>query len=567
MSLVTLPRTVRTFTRLRVIAQVLSRHGFGHFVDRLQLGRYLPSADWFRRGKKLKVPETDPLVAVGQRLVRVCEELGPTWIKLGQVASTRPDILPAALLGELEKLQDDVRAFPAEQARRIFQQDTGTSVDEAFESFTDEPLASGSIAQVHRARTRDGEDVIVKVKRPGIEQVVQLDIYVLEWMADRAEALFPELRPYRPKLLVDEFAQSIRRELDFINEASATSRFFEAFKENPHIITPHIRWDLTSTSVLTMQYLEGIHLRDAIDGRSAQCDRKALAHHLAECFLEQFFELGFFHADPHPGNLLVAPPDKIILYDFGMFGQIDDKMVGQLVISIVAMIRREVDVLVDVLADFGAMGEATNRDLLTRDMRDMLEKYYGLPLRRLDLRVIFRELLEIVRRNDVVLPRDFVAMFKSLATVSGAVMQLDPEMNLVSLIQPKLSGLLRDRFAPRRLYRQLGISGWHVATILRDAPRQIRDLIRGAARGNFQINIRHENLDYLASEMDRSSNRLAFSVLVAATIVGSSMLLSMEQNVEVLGVPIRYLGFVGYAIAVFMAVALLYAIIRSGKMS
>ncbi|MFQ5429025.1 MAG: ABC1 kinase family protein, partial [Phycisphaerae bacterium] len=255
MSLATLPKTVRTFARLRVIAQVLSKHGFGHFVDRLQLGGYLsPTRLIRRRPRAEEEPEhLDPLEAIGKRLVRVCEELGPTFVKLGQIAATRADLLPAPILTQLESLQTQVTPFPSEQAKRIFQQDTGTPVERAFREFADEPFASGSIAQVHRAVTTDGQQVVVKIRRPGIERVIQLDIYVLKFMADQAEALFPELRPFRPKMLVEEFTQALMRELDFINEASATARFHEAFKKDSQITTPQVRWDLTAPRVLTLE--------------------------------------------------------------------------------------------------------------------------------------------------------------------------------------------------------------------------------------------------------------------------------------------------------------------------
>ena len=566
MSLATLPKTVKTFTRLRVIAQVLSKHGFGHFVDRLQLGRYIPSAIRFRIAPQMEEAESDPMAAIGARLVKVCEELGPTFIKLGQIASTRPDILPPQILSALERLQDDVAPFPPEQARRIFNEDIGVPVEKAFRSFTDTPFASGSIAQAHRAVTTTGQEVVVKIKRPGIEQTVQLDVYVLKWMAERAESLFPELKPYRPRMLVDEFAQSIHAELDFVNEASATSRFHEAYKDDQQIRTPGVVWDLTDSSVLTLEYLEGIHLREALNGKARLVDRKSLARHISECFLHQYFEMGLFHADPHPGNLLISPPDRLVLFDFGLVGQIDDEMLGRLVLGIVAMVNKEIDVIVDILADFGALGPASDRSNLSRDLRTWLEKYYGLPLHRLDLKILRKELIEVVRRNDAVLPREFVTMFKSLATVSGVVMQLDPDLNLLELLQPRLSKLMRERLSPRRLARLAGISGWHIASILRDAPRLLRDVMRGIGRGQFQINIRHENLDYLASEVDRSSNRLAFSVLVASTIIGSTMLLSMAADFKVFGLPIRYLGFAGYALTFVMAAWLLVAILRSGKL-
>jgi ubiquinone biosynthesis protein len=567
MSLATLPTTVRTFARLRVIAQVLSKHGFGHFVERLQLGGYLPSMDFLRSGKPIESVETDPLIAIGARLVKVCEELGPTFVKLGQLASTRPDILPHQILTCLEKLQDEVAPFPSSEARRIFEEDTGVSVDTAFQTFTDEPLASGSIAQVHRATTKSRQEVVVKIKRPGIEQVIQLDIYVLKWIAERADALFPELRPYHPKMLADEFAESIRRELDFINEASVTCRFHDAFREDPHIRTPEVHWELTGASALTIELMEGVRLRELLENNGEVCDRKALARHLANCFLHQYFELGLFHADPHPGNLLIRPPEGISLFDFGLVGTLDDVLVGQLVVAIIATVNKELEVLIDVLADMGALGRDTDRNVLARDLRQWLDKYYGLPIRRLELGTIFREFIETVRRNDVTLTRELVTLIKSLATGWGVVLQLDPDMNLLDLLKPKLSQLMRDRLAPRRLLRMAGLSTWHLASILRDAPRFIRDLMRGIGRGQFQVNIRHENLDHLASELDRSSNRLAFSVLVASTIIGSTMLLSMQAEVSLFGMPLRYLGFVGYALTFFMSIWLLVAILRSGKMS
>lgn len=571
MSLATLPKTVRTFARLRVIAQVLSKHGFGHFVDRLQLGGYLsPTRLIRRRPRAEEEPEhLDPLEAIGKRLVRVCEELGPTFVKLGQIAATRADLLPAPILTQLESLQTQVTPFPSEQAKRIFQQDTGTPVERAFREFADEPFASGSIAQVHRAVTTDGQQVVVKIRRPGIERVIQLDIYVLKFMADQAEALFPELRPFRPKMLVEEFTQALMRELDFINEASATARFHEAFKKDSQITTPQVRWDLTAPRVLTLEYLDGRPFREAMqDDIGTPCDRPALARRLADCFLKQFFELGLFQADPHPGNLLIRPPDGITLIDFGMVGQMDERLIERLVVGIVAAVKKEVEVVVDLLADLDALGPETDRLVFARDLRDLLEKYYGLPLRRMDMKTIFRELIETVRRNDVTLPRDFVVMFKSLAVVSGVVLQLDPELNLVALLQPKLSNMIRERFSSRRLMRMAGVSSWHIASILRDAPRLIREVMRGMGRGQFQVNIRHENLDHLARELDRSSNRLAAAVIMASTIVGGSMLLSMPVDVLIFGmVPIRYLGFLGYAAALFLAVWLIIAILRSGKLS
>lgn len=568
MSLATLPRTVRTFARLRVILQVMSRHGFGHFVDRLQLTGYLPTRRIFRRTRVDEPDAADPLESVGQRFVRVCEELGPTFIKLGQIASTRPDILPLPVLKALSNLQDRVSPFSAVEAKRIFEHDIGQPVAKAFAHFDETPFASGSIAQAHEATTADGQRVVVKIKRPGIDHTVRLDVYVLKFLAEQAESLFPELRPYRPRMLIEEFTQTLERELDFINEASATTRFYEAFKSDEHVSTPQVHWNLTGPSVLTLQFLEGSRFRDALSAENLEIDRSLLARRISECFVHQFFELGMFHADPHPGNLLITPPSHLKLVDFGMIGQLDEQLLDHLVVGLLAIVKKEYEILVDVIADLECFGENTDRTMLARDLRVFVNKWYGLPVRRMDMSVIFGELIETVRKNDVTLPRDFVAAFKSLTIISGVVLQLDPEFNIVKIVQPRLSALLRDRFSAKRLARATGITAWHVAAIMREGPRLVRDVMRGVGRGRFQINIKHENLDYLARELDRSSNRLASAIIMASTIICGTMLLSMDADILIFGrLPLRYLGLFGYLIAGGMAVWLIVAIMRSGKLS
>lgn len=566
MSIVSFPQTVRGIQRLRAIAVVLSRHGFGHIVDRLNLRRYVPLSGWLWR-RPADEFEPDPVISLGRRIVRVCEELGPTYIKLGQMASSRPDLFPAAIVSALTRLQDRVEPFEFSDVRKTVETDLGQPLDSLFSHFEQKPFASGSIAQVHRATTRDGRDVVVKVKRPGIDAVVQLDMHVLRWIADLSETHVPELRVYRPRIVVDEFAQTMGRELDFVFEGSATHRFAQAFIDNPRVHIPRVHWDLTATNVLTLQHMTGTPFRDVLSDEKGLIDRRALGRELAECFLKQFFELDLFHADPHPGNLLIFPPAEIGLIDFGMVGQVDNELSGQLVVALVAALRREVDIVIDVLADLAAIGPETDRTQLRRNLRELLEKYYGQPLKRLELGKIFYEITDLMRRHDVTLPRDFVMLGKSLVTVAGCALQLDPELNLLELIQPRISKMINDRIAPRRLAREFLTGSWHMLNILRDAPRQLRDWIRRINRGQVQINIRHQNLDHLASEIDRSSNRMAFSIFLAATIVGSSMLVQVPPAETVFGLPIRYFGLAGFFASFVMGAGLLIAILRSGKLS
>lgn len=563
-----LPRTVRSIRRVQTIARVLTHHGFGHLVTRLRLERYVPLPKRWRGGVT-PTPEGAPEVNLGRRLANAFEELGPTFIKLGQVMSTRPDLFPPEIIAELTKLQDRVPPFDSAQARRIIAANLGSPVDACFETFDDQPFASGSVAQVHRATTQPKEGrlskhVIVKVKRPEIEDIVRLDMSILRWVADLAERLMPELEVYRPNVIVDEFERKMLREMDFVNEAATMARFSENLGQDSTVRIPQVHWELTGPSVLTLEELPGVSAQALIDSPDPRVDTKAVAHKLASAFIRQFFETGLFHADPHPGNVLIEPPAKIGLIDFGLTGRIDDEMLGQLVVALVAAFNREPDLIVEVLADMNALSETTDRSLLRHDFLQLIEKYYGLPLHRFDTQTLFFEITGLIRQHDVTLPREFIMFGKALVAVSGICLQFDPDLDLLTLVKPRLRTLIAKRFTPSRLLKSAAISGWHLANILKTAPGQLRDISRRMARGHWQVNIRHQNIDDLAHELDRSSNRLSFAIITAAIIVGSSMVMTTAGNTSV-WLPV--LGVAGYFFAGIMGIGLVIAILRSGKLS
>ncbi len=564
-----LPRTVRSIDRVRQIAQVLSRHGFGHVVARLRLAQYVPLP---RRWQEIGGSEGET-ESLGRRLARVCEELGPTFVKLGQMLSTRPDVVPADIVAELVKLQDRVPPFDAAEARRIVAANIGAPIEEAFASFEEQPMASGSIAQVHRAMlvpaVADGpvRPVVVKIKRPGIENVVQLDMAILRWIAQLAERLVPELALYRPTAVVEEFERTVLREMDFINEAATMQRFAEAMSDEPAFRTPRVYWEATGPSVLTLEMLEGISARVVLAERPPEIDRQALATRLAEGFLRQYLEIGLFHADPHPGNLLIIPPAGVGLIDFGLTGQIDDRMLDQLVVALVAAFSHEPGVIVEVLADLNCLGDATDRHQLQRELGELIEKYYGLPLHRFDMQTLFYEITGLLRRNAVSLPREFVLLGKSLVAISGICLQLYPDLDLVSIVRPRLRRLTARRLEPGRLMRSATITGWHLLNILKSAPGQMRDVFRRMATGQWQVQIRHQNIDDLAHEIDRASNRLSFSVIIGALVIGSSWIITNPGQLPLLGLPLSAVGMLGFVIAGFMGLWLVVAILRSGKLS
>jgi ubiquinone biosynthesis protein len=507
--------------------------------------------------------------AIGRRITMVCSELGPTFVKLGQMLSTRPDILPAELIRELEALQDEVPPFDTPTAMRIIEEELARPVGQCFERIDERPFASGSIGQVYRARLSDGTEVIVKVRRPGIEDVLRLDIALLKWLAQTLEGVMPEVRIYRPRMLVGELEEMLNRELDYVNEASITARFAAAFEGDAAVRIPRVYWELSGPRVLTLQALQGINVSrvtSAGGAEAARIDRKLAARRLADAYLKQIFEIGLFHADPHPGNVLIDPPARIGLIDFGQVGAVTDEMLNQLLSAVYACVNREVDLVVDVLADLGAIGSETRRGDLRRSLQNLLDKYYGLPLKRLDLSRILAEFSDVIRRHDVVIPQEAVLLMKALGMVVSLTKSLDPDLVVLDLMRPRLEKAIKDQFSPARLSRGLTISGWHLWNVLRRAPSQLREAARRAATGGWRLQVRHENIERLISELDRSSNRLAFSIVIAAIIIGSSFVVGAGTDITIFEIRLQYFGIVGYLIAGVLGLGLAWAIYRSGRL-
>ncbi len=561
-------RSVRSLNRLRHIAQVLTRHGFGHVVTRINLGRFVPV--WMlRRKKQAETPDRTPRSA-GERLAAAFSELGPTFIKLGQVLSTRPDLLPEEVIREFRKLQDAVPPFDTPEAMSIIEEQLGRPTSECFRSIEDHPMASASISQVYKAVLPNGQQVCVKVRRPGIEETIRTDMELVKWLAESLESLVPESRIYRPTMLVSELEQTLRRELDFVNEAAVTEQFCKAFADTPGIRIPKVYWECTGPGVLTIQMLGGINVEKLLRESSADAarvDRPLVAQRLADCFLKQALEVGIFHADPHPGNILVEPVAHVGLIDFGQIGAVTEEWKTELVVIVYAAVNREVNVIIDAFADMGAVGVETDRRSLHRSLQFLLEKYYGMPIKRFDLGTLLQEFSDVIRRHDIVLPRDLVLLIKSFSLVASVTQQLDPDLDLLALLEPRLDKALKERFSARAIARETVVAGWHLLNVARQIPVQLRQALRRMGAGGWRLDVRHENIDRLIAELDRSSNRLAFSIVIAAIIVGSSMILSTDGDIKLFGlVSMHTIGVLGYMVAGVLGLGLAWAIFRSGRL-
>ncbi len=564
MSIFTVPIRIRSTQRLGQIAIVFTRHGLGHFIARLRLRRYLPFFDKFLLRRRPIPTESPEEISLGKRLVAIFEELGPTFIKFGQLLSSRPDLIPPDILEDLRKLQDKVAPFPVEQVYEIIKEEFGAEVGDLFDEFEETPIASGSIAQTHLARTKNGRKVVIKVRRPGIEEIVKLDMYILHRLAESVEKHIPELRNYRPKQIVEEFQQSINRELDMLNEATVTDKICSYFTNEPNILVPSVIWKLTSKRIFTMTYVNGLEFYDAIRDKTIVLDRSKLARLLIDCFMRQFLDLGLFHADPHPGNIFIIPPDKIGLVDFGMAGQLDRRRMISLIMLLTAGYYRQMDMVVDILDDMNAISPQTDTELLKRDISALLNKYQHLPLKYLNFQKVFTESTALARRHRVVLPRDLVLVGKSIVSIGGAALLLDPDLNPAEVAKPQVQSALVGLLNRNQLSREFIEAFWHSGLLIKNLPRSLRKIIRKTLRGELSVQFASDQLGQLAQELDRSSNRLSFSVIIAAIIVGSSIIFHARVGPVWHDMPI--LGLTGYLVAGIMGFWLVIAILRSGKL-
>ena len=561
MSIFSFQKRRHSIRRLQQILGVFARHGLGHVLARANLRRHLPWKTAFTAHRE--EPPQDP-ESLARRVADAFQELGPTFVKLGQLLSARPDIVPPEFIMEFRKLQDHVEPFDSAVAFELIEKELGRPAGEVFAQIEEEPFAAGSIAQVYYARLVDGREVVVKVKRPDVAKVIMRDLDLMRELATLVERHVPELGVLRPRMIVDEFAETIRRELDFVNEASNTAQFHEMFAEESQLSAPQVHWDLTTGDILVLERLAGENIGGFERLDRLGLSRRELARRVADAFLFQVFERGIFHADPHPGNILVDETGKLGLVDFGMVGRLDSDLKNHLAATLVAVHSRDIDVIIEVYLELGVIPTDVAVEDLRYDLGTVIDKYYGVPLRLLDARKVLFEVMALARRYEIMIPREFVLLGKAFATIGGLAQTLDPDINLSAVIRPYARKIIAERFSPKQLAHSASKTLWHVKGLLRTGPANLRTLLRKAARGDLGLQLRHTGLDHLSHELDRMSNRLAFSVVTAAIIISSGVLLANQVGPTYRGLSI--LGVVGYVVAAVFGLYLLIAILRRGRL-
>lgn len=552
--------TYQDLKRYGRIVTVLVRYGFGDFLYRLKVRYYVP---WQRKVFKKEVKGIESL-STPERVRLAFEELGPTFIKFGQILSSRPDLLPPDFIREFSKLQDKVPPFPFEDAKTLIETQLGQPLTKLFESFEEKPLAAASLAQVHRARTKAGEEVAVKVQRPGIEDIIETDIRILHDLATLAERHLPESKYYEPVRIVDEFARTIRRELDFVREGRNIDRFRKYFAGDETVYIPKVYWDLTAPKVLTMEYICGIKVSDLEQLEAAGMDRRMIAINGANLILKEIFEFHFFHADPHPGNIFVLKNNVIAPVDFGMIGMLDEEIAHQLGIMFTAIVEKDADSLVNVFLSIGLAPEPIDRSDFRLELADFLERYYEVPLQQLNIGTIINELMGIIRRYRLRFPSDLVMMTKSLVINEGVGTMLYPEFNIIEHARPYAQKLMIRRLDPTRQLKEFSKLVGDAVILFKKLPSDVREILSKIRKDELGIRFEHRGLERITRELDRSSNRLSFAVVIAALIIGSSIVFQTGAGPKLFGYPL--LGLAGFLLASVFGIWLLIGILRSGRL-
>ena len=552
-------RRARSLRRYRQIVAILLKYGFGQVLDQMRIFAYLRMK---RRvlGKKGEVEK----LTYAQRIRFALEELGPTFVKLGQVLSMRPLLIPLELVMELTKLQDQVAPFLFAQVKQIVESELKAPLEEHFSSFETVPIAAASLSQVHKAVTKDGKTVVVKVQRPGIKEIIKADMEILKDLTNLLEKYVPESKQYDPVGMREELDKSIRREINFNNEARNIEVFGENFKEEKSIFVPKVFWDLTTSKVLTMDFIDGVKISNLSELEKRGIDKKKLALIGGKMVFKQIFEDGFFHADPHPGNLFALEGNIIAPVDYGMMGKLSETTMNELADLLISVVTWHPGGIVKVYQDMEVVGEEVNLRALEVDLADFLYKYHKIPLSRLDMKTLMNEAFEIIHRYDIQIQAELMLFSKALATYEEVAKMLDPDYDLVTQMIPYVKKLAYRKFKPKALLRDLFTTSVDLRDLLVTFPFELKRIIKKLGKGRLSFTFQHKGLDKLILELDRSSNRISFSLVIAAIIVGSSLILRLETKYTLFGYP--FLGILGYIFAGVLGVWLVIAILRSGKL-
>lgn len=536
---------------------MLLNHGFGDIVERLHLVRYL---QWYRRSVLRRRIEPETRLTRPERIRLAIEELGPTFIKFGQVASTRPDLIPANVIRELCKLQERVPPFPGEEAIAILEDELQEPVGKLFTRFDVEPLAAGSLGQVHTAWHHDGTPLAVKIRRPTVVYEIERDLSLMTELAVLVERHLPEAEIFDPVGLVNQFARSIRREVNFSREARTIDEFRRLFRNDATLFVPRVYWELTTEAVVTMEFVEGLRVTDHAGLLQAGISPREIAANGARIFIKMAFEFGFFHGDPHPGNIRVLPNGVIGLIDYGMVGRLEEEKREQLIDMFVAVNQGDVKGTIDQVMLIGKPHRPIDRPLLQSDLRDFIESYYGIPLERIEVGSLLSDFVNILSIHGIRYPADLMLLIRAIITLEGVGRALDPEFNLAEHLAPAVKRLVRERYNPQRIASRLMNEGKALGEVLHRMPGQVGRTLEKLANDDLRIKLEHRNLDHFVSELERASNRVVIGLVMSALILASALVIRST------GSSALWISIPAFVLSSMLGIWLIYGVFRSGRL-
>ncbi len=516
---------VHHLDRYRVIAETLARHGLGVLIGASGIERFIP----FHRSIA-RVAHRSHNYSTAEHVRLALEELGPTFVKLGQLLSTRPDLLPPAYITELARLQDALSPVPTPVIRQLLEAELGGSLEDAFGSFDPVPLASASIGQAHAATLHDGTEVVIKVRRPGAVEQIDVDLEILQNLAAQADRRWDEAADYDLPGLAEEFARTLRAELDYLAEGRSAERFAENFADNPGVHIPKVYWETTTSRVLTLERIRGLKVRDLAGLNAAGIDRPALAARATEVVAQMIFDDGFFHADPHPGNLFIEPNGRIGLIDFGMVGVVDAELRERLGVLLVALTRKDPHRIAAALARLSTSSQRVDLAELSRDMQTVVKLYDDLPIVEIAVGRLIREVLSVMRRRHLQLPREFSLLLKMVVMTEGMGVSLDPSFNIEKVLGPYAQRLVALRYSPVAVAQHLADAGVDALEIATQLPTQLRRLQAMLDEGGPEVHLRTVDLDPLVDRLDTISKRVVLGLVGVALVRGAVDLISSRRR-------------------------------------
>ena len=553
-------RTYRHVQRYRQILAVLFRYGFGDVMETLKIEQYLEvGLQMISRKRREHIEKHSRAERVKMALV----ELGPTFVKLGQILSTRPDLIPLEYTQELSKLQDNVPPFPYEEVKQIIESDLGAPLEQMFNHFEETPVAAASIGQVHRAQLKNGEEVAVKVQRPGIRKTIEVDLEIMLHLTSLMEKHLEEAEFHRPTKIVEEFARTIEMEIDYTIECSHMERFAGQFLSDRTVYVPRAYHEFSTARILTMEYIDGTRASDIAQIQSELLDKKKIARQGADLILKQIFVHCFFHADPHPGNIFILNNSVICYLDFGMMGRIDLRTRDKFADLIAGIAQRNEQKATEAFLALTAWEKAPERTELEKNMVELMDRHLYRPLKDVKLGKFIHQLLEIATAHRLRIAPDLFLMLKALSSVESLGRILDPDFDMISHAAPFVRRIRIERLHPRRISREIFESGAEFFDLLREIPRELRDILSQAREGRTKIEFEHRGLEPILSTFDRTSNLIAFAIVLASLVIGSSLIVLSDIPPKWQGIPV--IGLAGFVIAGLMGFWLLISILRRGK--